>query len=43
MASIAMLLALIFYVFAVMATKLFGEAFPDWFGTIGESAHSLRS
>ena len=41
MGSIALLLALIFYVFAVMATKLFGEAFPAWFGTIGESAYSL--
>ena len=41
MGSIALLLALIFYVFAVMATKLFGEAFPEWFGTIGESAYSL--
>lgn len=33
MASIALLLALIFYVFAVMATKLFGAAFLEWFGT----------
>jgi voltage-gated sodium channel len=41
MGSIAMLLALIFYVFAVMATKLFGAAFPEWFGTLGESAYSL--
>ena len=41
MGSIALLLALIFYVFAVMATKLFGDAFPAWFGTIGESAYSL--
>jgi voltage-gated sodium channel len=41
MGSIALLLALIFYVFAVMATKLFGETFPEWFGTIGASAFSL--
>lgn len=41
MASIALLLALIFYVFAVMATKLFGAAFPEWFGTLGSSAYSL--
>ncbi|MCQ0987011.1 ion transporter [Jiella marina] len=41
MGSIALLLALIFYVFAVMATKLFGAAFPDWFGTLGGSAYSL--
>jgi voltage-gated sodium channel len=41
MGSIALLLALIFYVFSVMATKLFGEAFPAWFGSIGKSAYSL--
>ncbi|MBP0616389.1 ion transporter [Jiella mangrovi] len=41
MGSIVLLLTLIFYVFAVMATKLFGEAFPEWFGTLGESAYSL--
>jgi voltage-gated sodium channel len=39
--SIAALLAVIFYVFSVMATKLFGEAFPDWFGTVGLSAYTL--
>jgi voltage-gated sodium channel len=39
--SIAGLLLLIFYVAAVMATGLFGERFPDWFGTIGESMYSL--
>ena len=41
MASVFLLMALIFYVAAVMATKLFGDSFPDWFGTIGESAYSL--
>ena len=29
------------YVAAVMATKLFGAAFPDWFGSIGASMFSL--
>ena len=41
MGSIMLLMALVYYVFSVMATKLFGSAFPDWFGTIGESAYSL--
>ncbi|HIP79595.1 MAG TPA: ion transporter [Kiloniellaceae bacterium] len=41
MGSIAALLALLYYVFSVMATKLFGAAFPDWFGTLGASAYSL--
>jgi voltage-gated sodium channel len=39
--AIGVLLLLVFYVFAVIATKLFGNAFPDWFGTIGESMYSL--
>lgn len=41
MGSIVALLALVFYVFSVMATKLYGEAFPEWFGTIGASAYTL--
>ena len=41
MASVFGLMALIFYIAAVIATKLFGEAFPDWFGTLGYSAYSL--
>lgn len=39
--SIVGLLMLVFYVFSVMATKLFGDEFPQWFGSIGESAYSL--
>jgi len=39
--SIIGLLLLVFYVFSVMATKLFGGEFPEWFGTIGASAYSL--
>ncbi len=41
MGSIVMLLALVFYVFAVIATGLYGEQFPQWFGSIGASAYSL--
>ncbi|MDX1422269.1 MAG: ion transporter [Kiloniellales bacterium] len=41
MGSIVALLALVFYVFSVMATKLFGASFTEWFGTIGASAYSL--
>ena len=40
-ASVCSLLAIVFYVFSVISTKLFGSAFPDWFGTIGESMYSL--
>lgn len=41
MGSVFMLMALIFYIGAVMATKLFGGAFPEWFGSLGASAYSL--
>jgi len=41
MASVFVLMALIFYIGGVMATKLFGETFPQWFGTLGESLYSL--
>ncbi len=41
MASVFGLMALIFYIAAVISTKLFGASFPDWFGTLGRSAYSL--
>jgi voltage-gated sodium channel len=41
MGSVVVLLALLYYVFSVMATKLFGTEFPEWFGSIGASAYSL--
>ncbi len=41
MASVFLLMGIIFYIGAVMATKLFGASFPEWFGTMGRSAYSL--
>ncbi|MEP1931582.1 MAG: ion transporter [Roseibium sp.] len=41
MGSIVMLMVLVFYVFAVMATKLYGDAFPEWFGNLGASLYTL--
>ena len=41
MGSVFLLMGLIFYIGAVMATKLFGASFPEWFGTLGRSAYSL--
>ncbi|MEM8788805.1 MAG: ion transporter [Pseudomonadota bacterium] len=41
MGSILALLLIIFYVFAVISTKLFGDSFPEWFGSIGASAYTL--
>ena len=40
-ASIFVLLMLVFYVFAVMATKLYGATFPEWFGSIPASFYTL--
>ena len=39
--SIAMVLALVFYVSAVIATGLFGTDFPEWFGNLGRSVYTL--
>jgi voltage-gated sodium channel len=41
MGSVVALLLLIFYVFAVMATKLFGEDFPNYFGNLTSSIFTL--
>jgi voltage-gated sodium channel len=41
MGSIVLLMALIFYVFAVMAAKLFGATQPEHFGTLGDSLFTL--
>jgi voltage-gated sodium channel len=41
MGSVFLLILLIYYIAAVMATKLFGASFPDWFGSLGASAYSL--
>lgn len=41
MASVFLLMSIIFYIGSVMATKLFGQDFPEWFGTLGHSAYSL--
>ncbi|NMW30876.1 ion transporter [Altererythrobacter sp. RZ02] len=39
--TVIVMLLLLFYISAVMATKLFGAAFPDWFGNLGLSLYSL--
>lgn len=41
MGSIVLLMALLFYVFAVMATKLYGDLAPERFGTLGASLFTL--
>jgi voltage-gated sodium channel len=39
--SVVAILGLIFYVAGVMATHIFGDSFPEWFGTLGRSVYSL--
>ncbi|MCW9044361.1 MAG: ion transporter [Pseudopelagicola sp.] len=41
MGSVFLLMAMIFYVGAVMATKLFSATFPEFFGNLGDSAYTL--
>jgi voltage-gated sodium channel len=41
MGAVIMLLMLIFYVFSVMGTKLYGDTLPELFGNLGASAYSL--
>ena len=41
MGSVFVLMGMLFYIGAVMATKLFGAAFPEWFGDLGNSAYTL--
>ena len=41
MGSVFLLMAVIFYIGAVISTKLFGDSFPEWFGDLGLSAYSL--
>lgn len=38
---ISLLLVVVFYVFAVMGTQLFGRTFPEWFGSLGETYFTL--
>ncbi|MFP4648539.1 MAG: ion transporter [Halorhodospira sp.] len=38
---VGVLLLLIYYIFAVMGTELYGDTFPEWFGSIGASMYTL--
>jgi len=41
MGAIAGLLMLLFYVFAIMATNLYADTFPQWFGSLSASVYTL--
>jgi voltage-gated sodium channel len=39
--GVVMVMAIFFYTAGVLATRLFGEAYPDWFGSLGKSLYTL--
>jgi voltage-gated sodium channel len=39
--SITLVLMIIYYVFAVIATNLFAASYPEWFGHLGRSLYTL--
>lgn len=38
---IIFLLGMVFYIYGVMGTELFGDRFPEWFGTLGAAMFTL--
>jgi voltage-gated sodium channel len=41
MGAVIIMLSIVYYVFGVMATLMFGDSFDAWFGTLGRSLYSL--
>ncbi|WP_264214499.1 ion transporter [Leisingera thetidis] len=41
MGAVIVMISIVFYVFGVMATLMYGNAFDAWFGTLGRSLYSL--
>ncbi|WP_227269198.1 ion transporter [Roseobacter weihaiensis] len=41
MGSVFVLMAIIFYIGSVIATKLFAASFPEWFGSLPQSGYTL--
>ena len=41
MMSVVLIIAIVFYVASVIATQLFGQRFPEWFGSLGASLFTL--
>jgi len=41
MGAVIIMISIVFYVFGVMATLMYGAAFDPWFGTLGRSLYSL--
>lgn len=41
LAGVVAVMAIFFYTAGVLATRLFGAAYPDWFGSLGKSLYTL--
>ncbi|MEX0370642.1 MAG: ion transporter [Tateyamaria sp.] len=41
MGAVIVMISIVFYVFGVMATIMYGAVFDEWFGTLGRSLYSL--
>lgn len=41
MGAVIVMISIVFYVFGVMATIMYGDSFDEWFGTLGRSLYSL--
>jgi len=41
MGAVIVMISIVFYVFGVMATLMYGATFDEWFGTLGRSLYSL--
>ncbi|MEP1586342.1 MAG: ion transporter [Tateyamaria sp.] len=41
MGAVIVMISIVFYIFGVMATIMYGNAFDEWFGTLGRSLYSL--
>ncbi|MEX0317053.1 MAG: ion transporter [Ruegeria sp.] len=41
MGAVIIMISIVFYVFGVMATLMYGPTFDEWFGTLGRSLYSL--
>ena len=41
MGAVIVMISIVFYVFGVMATIMYGATFDEWFGTLGRSLYSL--
>jgi voltage-gated sodium channel len=41
LSGVVAVMAIFFYTAGVLATRLFGQSYPDWFGSLGKSLYSL--